>query len=167
VSYGPTAVSTGACAFDTTSCVYQWSSGFGDLTNVIAQSSRGVDSGRIDITLTADPGWAVLLTSFDMAVFPSGPFTSHVINSVQVTDGSGNVMYSQLNPTIVSAGHNSFTPGVSGPVLHILIDASNVLNDQAENIGLDNIQFTEQIPEPSTWILFGTAFAALGLLRRR
>jgi hypothetical protein len=129
-----------------------WPSGYGDLTNVCYPF--GASSPILSIKLTADPGYQVALQSFDLAGWPN---TDYTINSVQVRDGNGSVLYSAPNLLVqgdsVGSPHTalSFAPLVSS-TLQISVDATNITASfGAENIGLDNLRFSQvPVPEPAS-----------------
>ncbi|MEJ7619110.1 MAG: hypothetical protein WKF30_19535 [Pyrinomonadaceae bacterium] len=57
----------------------RWTTNYGDLTGVLFEDNDGF--GILEITFTADPGFLVTLSSFDMGAWPD---TDRIINSVQV-----------------------------------------------------------------------------------
>jgi hypothetical protein len=132
-----------------------WPSGYGDLTNVCYPF--GATNPILSIKLTADPGYRVALQSFDLAGWPS---TDYTINSVQVRDGNGSVLY--LAPNLLVQGDSvgpqhtalSFAPLVSS-TLQISVDATNITASfGAENIGLDNLRFSQvPVPEPASFVI--------------
>lgn len=158
-SYGPTGPGP-------TDYVYFWDQDFGDLTNVIAQFSGSANYGIILLTLTADPGFVVMLDAFDLAGWNRSDRT---INSVQVQDGLGNTLFSQNNVLVLGAGpaHTSFAGlNLSAATLVIRIDASNLPGGNGLNVGIDNIRFSQNIPEPATTILLGSALSLLYVIKR-
>src|SRR5262249_27516860 len=102
------------------------------------------------------------------------------INSVQVQDGSGNVLFSQAAVTVLGDPgdpqqhtHFDFGSGLSANTLHILIDASNLGDQQGLNIGIDNITFSpltdfggSAVPEPSMALLLGGGLCLVGVVRK-
>lgn len=147
--------------------------GYGDLTNVLYVG------GLFSLTLTADPGFNVLLYDFDMAGWPS---TDYVIDSVQVLDESSTLLFDQAGVAIagdfVGPRHTDFDfdPILVGQALTILFDSSS-LGGASYNIGIDNIRFGQcvigqcvsgaSVPEPSTLALLGIGLAGLGWMGRR
>ena len=130
----------------------------------------------LDITLTADPGFLVSLGSFDLAAWPQVDWT---INSVQVTDSSGNVLFGA--PDVLVLGdpggvdqhnHFDFGGGLLSGTIHILIDASNLGDQQGLNVGIDNITFSQvegrlsDAPEPSAALLLGGGLGLVAMLAR-
>lgn len=177
-SYGPATQLTGLCSFDAaTSCVYQYpatgSDRFGDLSAVIAQSSRGANSGKLLVTFAADPGYTVSIQGFDVAVWQVLNVPTEVVNSIEILDGANNILSAVNNVAVPgTASHFHFAPSsvIAAPVLRLALDASNLGFPGAENIGISNIQFSQaqaQIPEPSTWTIVGLGLAALAIRRFR
>ncbi len=117
-----------------------WSTSYGDLTNVLYQSLLG--SPTLEITLTANPGFLVRLSSFDLAASDGRFGSDPTIESLRVVDGSGTVLFDK-NAEIVSKtarNHYQFGTPLEGQTLTIRIDSSN-LGADAEGIGIDNITF--------------------------
>ena len=118
-----------------------WSLEYGNLTNVIYAEEPG--TSILDVTLTADPGFEVVLDSFDLAGWPN---TDYTINSVQVLSG-GTSVFSQSNVFISGTTRTSFNTSNLGSLaassLTIRFDATNLGSD-SDNIGLDNIQFSQR-----------------------
>jgi hypothetical protein len=162
-SYGP-AIST-------------WDNDFGDLFHVV-YAEGDTTASTFEMDLTADPGFKVILNSFDMAAWPHVDYT---INSVTVLNESNVALYSQSNVLIEgdSTGpqHTHFDfAGVSGQTLKIQWDATNVLvggASDSDDVGITNINFSQQaaavVPAPSSFVvssmLFGF-FGVVALLRR-
>lgn len=143
-SYGPFSLFTGGPEL--------WREGFGDLNGVLYQGSLekgvGYNYDVLDIVLTADNGYDVLLYGFDLAAFG---FSDLTINSITVYDG---VPFPFLTPTntlvppstnVVVSGSTRTSVDLSGSPLQaqtiwLRIDAAN-LGDGSQNIGIDNIRF--------------------------
>ena len=142
-----------------------WTTTYGDLQNVLYDEANG--AGLLSITLTADPGWFVVLHGFDMAGWRDSDYT---INSVRVV-ADGDAIIDESNVLIRSAStdgngnrHTSFDPGtpITGQQIVISFDAQN-LGGNSDNIGIDNIAFGQTpIPAPAGL----TAFAGLAMLAR-
>jgi hypothetical protein len=173
-SYGPATVTSNdtvtPCPFNATdSCVYTWGSDFGGLTNVIAQSADEQNAsayGKLEVMLTADAGFLVTLSSFDLGGWLR---TDRTVSSVRVVDGANNTLFSAAG--LVAPGTGALTVNFGSPLsaqqLRILIDASNQLGNNGQNVGLDNIVFGQtSVPEPSTLALAAGAFAVLVARRR-
>jgi hypothetical protein len=134
-----------------------WDTAYGDLTNVIYQNQA---TGNFALTLTADSGYNVVLNSFDLAGWPN---TDYTINSVSVNNGSSDV-FSQSSVAIEGdSGHSSFnfggTPLIASQLI-ISFDSSN-LNTAADNIGIDNVRFSQQASSAAVPFEFSPS---LGLL---
>jgi MYXO-CTERM domain-containing protein len=150
-----------------------WNDEYGDLTNVVFGNQT---SNNLNIQLTADAGFDVLLYHFDLAGWFN---TDYTINSVRVL-GGGATLFSQSNVLVegnfTGPRHTSFdfaTP-LSGPQLLIEIDRGNLPSGMRDNIGIDNVRFGQdppvasvESPEPSTGLLLALGLIALPLLVRR
>lgn len=134
-----------------------WQTDYGDLINIAFGSH---DSESLNIRLTADPGFKVLLYSFDLAGWSNADYD---INAVSVSDGS-TTLFSQsdvhVEGNFTGPRHTLFdfnTP-LSGSELLIQIDYSNLWGSIQDNIGIDNIRFGQNplaaVPEPATGLLF-------------
>ncbi len=164
--YGPTSIFTGDPSL--------WRYDYGDLTRVLYQGSTaqpiGTNYDYLDIRLTADPGYEVVLYGFDLGGWFQADYT---INEVAVFDGGASLdpmaprLYSDPMALVAGVGpaHTtySFATQLRGNSLSLLIDARN-LGDFSELIAIDNIRFGQElapaaIPEPMTATLF-----SLGLL---
>jgi len=147
VSYGPGAV-------------FEWDDDYGDLTNVIYSLDDDDDPGDGDVTLTADAGFEVLLHSFDMAGWPN---QDYVINSVKVFQNDDVVpIFSQSEVPIEGdfvgvSRHSTFTfdPPLEAQKLRISFDSSD-LGSQSDNIGFDNIRFSQKAAFPEFIMITGT-----------
>lgn len=140
-----------------------WASGYGDLTNVLF-----AEGGLMEITLTADPGHAVALLSFDLAGWPQ---TDRVIESVSVVDGDDSVLFFESNVLVEGdangPGHTSFDfdSSVMASELRIRFDASNLGSPGSGNISIDNVSFA-MAPEPSSVMLLCAGLVGLAARRR-
>ncbi len=113
-----------------------WQSGYGNLPNVVFSAPNG---SKFTMKLTADAGYNVSLSSFDMASFGS----SYTINSITVTDGSGHSLFSKtkaLIPNGTTHSHFSFSAPLTASSLIIGFDSSN---SGGFNVGMDNVQFSQ------------------------
>lgn len=137
-----------------------WSTGYSDLTNVIYYEPDG--SSPMRVTFTGSNGQNAVLNSFDLGNF-GGEVT---LPGLTVRDGSGNLLWSALNVTVpifTSPALNFNVGGVAAEVLVLEVDLTG-LGSSSDNIGLDNISFSQEpVPEPMTLV----ALAAGGLLLRR
>ena len=138
-----------------------YGAGYGDLTNVAY-----ADDGTFSLTLSTGVTQNVTLFSFDLAGFAS----SYQINSVSVF-ANGVQVFLQNNVTVNGSsngtGRTSFTfsQPFRGNTISLNFDASN-LGANALNVGIDNIQFGQAVPEPSSVVLALSA-AGLALVVRR
>lgn len=137
--------------------ILYWSSDFGDLIDVGMPNN---DDEFGEVTFTADPGFAVVLQSFDLGGWPS---LDKPGQQLRIYDGAYNLLQ-DLTPQFVegNAGHTTINLGLS----------SNVVRIQWGNdfdVGIDNINIdqTTVVAEPYTLALFGLGLAGLGFSRRR
>jgi hypothetical protein len=118
--------------------ILTWGMDFGDLQNVVTS----IEPSVFEMKLVADPGYKVTLNSFDMACWPHLNYT---INSVQVADNNGKMLFAQNNVLIygdpTGPQHKHFTfSGVTANALVIRFDATNV---DCDDVGIDNINFSQ------------------------
>lgn len=155
VSYGPAPLDV---AF--------WTTDYGDLNGLLYRESDG--AGILEITLTADPGFNVSLSSFDMAGWPNA---NYIIPSVQVLGPGASTLFQDNNAlikgTLPNPRHTSFVFGtpLTAQEVTIRFNSSSLNADETDNIGIDNIVFSQvevggavAAPEPGA-----LALAALGL----
>lgn len=123
-------------------------SSFGDLLNVASTANHS----PFEMTLTADSGFKAALSGFDLAGSPSHDWT---IKSVQVLDGSNNILFSKSNVVIQGDAsgarhtHFAFATPLSAAKLKIRFDASNLTTSGAA-VGIDNVQFSQTVIPPAT-----------------
>lgn len=145
-----------------------WSTGYNDLVNVVESESD--DSNGYAIRFKADLGFNVTLGSFDLGNF-SGAVT---LPGLSVVNESNVILWQSTGinvPANTVNSHLSFFPNVTGQILLLRVDTTG-LNGDADNIGLDNITFSQSVavvPTP-TASLAGSAMlglVTLAKLRRR
>lgn len=139
-----------------------WTTGYGDLENVLYDENDG--STGFGIVFTADPGYQVGIFEFDMASFLQDP----TIPGVSILDSNNNVLWSSGSPVISGTTRTAFsTGGVFSNSLTLAVDLTG-LGGSSDNIGIDNIQFGQRaIPEPSAMSLLLLGVAGSMLRRRR
>jgi hypothetical protein len=147
-----------------------WTTGYGDLTNIYFQDSDG--DTTFTTRFTADAGYLVNLLSFDMASFLTAGQT---IQGFTIRDvGANTVLFTQGSTFITGATHNAFNfTGVSANSLELVVNLTG-LGSRSDDIGLDNIRFSQSlvppggVPEPSVWaLMIGGFFGAGAMLRSR
>jgi hypothetical protein len=114
-------------------------SGAGDLLGTVF-GNRNADG--VNVALTADPGFDVLLHGFDIAPFAGGAL---VASAFEITDGAGNVLFSQPGITIVggsSSTHSSFDFATPLRAEEIRIRAIG-LESTGRAFAIDNIEFSQ------------------------
>lgn len=146
----------------------RWTTGYNDLVNVIENEADG-DTGY-SVTLTADSGFLVYLNSFDI-----GNWGAAVdLPGFTITNGSGSILFSATGITMDSSSvqaHQSFDFGttVSAQELILHIDTTG-LGGNSDNIGLDNIQFSQvsAVPLPAAaWLFLSGIIGLAGLAAKR
>lgn len=118
-----------------------WSTGYGDLTNVLFEDTDTI--GQMEITFTADPGYAVVLYSWDMAAYSSAFGSDPTINRVLVTNGVGCDRFRLEDASISRSTRTSFDFSdnpIQGRVIRLTFDSAN-LGGLSDDIGIDNIRF--------------------------
>lgn len=144
-----------------------WLTGYGDLTNILFENTD--NDGKLDVVLTADPGYAVELLGFDMAAFSSAFTADPSINAVRVT-GPGGVLFESLNAVISETTRTTFdftASPLQGSAITLSFDSAN-LGGLSDDIAFDNIRFGQVVvPEPATLVVAGLGGLALLGRRRR
>ncbi len=144
-----------------------WTSGYGDLVNVLLNDRDGDTS--LNITLTADPGFEVGLFGFDLAAFQD---TGQTIPGLQVRNATNDaVLFSQGQTFVTGDTRNDFdfSGGLFATAIVIDIDLTG-LGTLSDNIAIDNVHFAQQaspIPIPAAFFLLGACLPALVLMRRK
>jgi hypothetical protein len=133
-----------------------WPTGYGDLTNVLG---HGAFSILGEVILRPDPGFQVVLNSFDVAAWLVGR-----AGQVRVLDETGATLFDSGSITLPGQG-SGFTTFLSGSPI-VSASALRIQLFAFGDLGLDNVNF-DQVPEPSTALLLGTGLAGLAVAGRR
>lgn len=142
----------------------RWVNGYNDLTNVIEFEPDGALGWQI--VFTASNNQLVSLHGFDVGNWGG---VDDTVTGLSVVDGSNNVLWSVsdffLNNTAGPHMSVDFGTALTASELRIIVDTSD-MGAASDNVGLDNISFTQQpVPEPVTMALLG--LGALAALKRR
>ena len=153
---------------------------YGDLSQVFSGTGASTDNDYIKVILTADPGYLVLLSSFDIA----NKVGDRPLHSLQII-ADGSTVFSQSNVPIeggTTAGvdFSHFAGSWQGNQITLLLEATfdsvlyNTNPDEAQarhisRFGLDNVSFSEvAVPDGgSSAVLLSMACAGVFALRRR
>lgn len=141
----------------------RWGTGYADLTNVYENETDG--DTTLTLTLTADPGYQVVLYEFDMGAWSA----SLTFNGFTVTDLDHNIVLASEGSTFLSnSTHSHFDfgggSGVSASNMQIVFDLSG-LGGNSDNVGVDNIRIGQVVPEPASLAL--VTVGGLHVIRRR
>ncbi|MBN2512483.1 MAG: hypothetical protein JXB18_06055 [Sedimentisphaerales bacterium] len=123
-----------------------WTTGYNDLYNVIENESDG-DTGY-QVIFQADPNVIVQLKSFDVGNW-GGQLN---VPEIRVTNSDGTILFQTTNVTLPASSvkqhvHFDMPPDVRGTKLILRVDTTN-LGGASDNIGLDNICFSQDPPVP-------------------
>jgi len=147
-----------------------WTTGYNELENVLYNEQDGALG--FSVIFTADPGFEVTLESLNVGNF--GPaLNSSIGQSLQIFGENMEQLFTQeleLERGVASSGNSLLiSAGVSGRVLELFVNTAP-LGRLSDNIGLDNIVFSQQqvspVPLPAAVWLFLTAFGALVGVKR-
>lgn len=142
-----------------------WGPGFNDLNGVLNNEDDG--EAGYSITLTADTGFVVSLLGFDMRNYSS----EVTLPGLTIVNGNGDIVFSQVNFSVPSssAPHLDYDfNNISAQEISISIDTTG-LGGNSDNIGLDNIQFSQAavVPVPTAmWLLGSSLVGLLGVPRK-
>jgi hypothetical protein len=133
----------------------QTSPSAGDLNQVFAGSLATSGNDYIKVILTADPGYLVQLSAFDIA----NKVADNPLHSLQIiADGSTILSQSSVliqGGTTVGVDFTHFAGSWQGNQITLLLEATynGNVNQHISSFGLDNISFSEvAVPEPTTMI---------------
>ena len=117
-----------------------WVAGFNQLVDVVYCADN---SGRdLFLTFTSEPGYEVSLASFDIGNWGNAV----TVPEVGVMDEWGTVLWSDTNvPLAANSGmHTSYalSPAPIGDILILYVDLEG-LGNNTDNVGLDNIEFSQ------------------------
>lgn len=124
-----------------------WTTGYNDLLNVIENETDG-DTGY-QVIFQADPNTIVHLESFDVGNW-GGPVN---VPEIRVTDGEGTILFQVIGVTLPAYSvpqhvHLEMPGEVRGNRLVLRVNTTN-LGGASDNIGLDNIRFSQDPLAPS------------------
>ncbi len=149
-----------------------WSTGYGDLSNVLFENNDAF--GILRLTFTADTGFVVRLHSWDIIAYTTSFASDPTIDYVRVLDSDGTELYREDSKSISRTTHTTFdfsaTP-FTDDVL-VLEYSSNNLTGQTDSIASDNFRFSQAAAVPEASILFiWTGLTAIGgataIIRRK
>jgi hypothetical protein len=117
-----------------------WTTGYSDLANVVYYEWDGAPG--FSIAFRADPGFVVSLAGLDMGNFGA----ARILPALRVLNAGGQPLFEEMNIAVPAGNqsHLSFTfpSNVLSTALTIDVDTTGLGGD-TDNIGLDNIQFSQ------------------------
>jgi PEP-CTERM motif len=143
-----------------------WTTGYGDLNNVI----WGAENGTLEIAFQLlAPGKLLTLNSVSFAAWGGSNVTTMLSLFAPATIGFGPALVSTGSVTAFAEGHSVWSPNYSstdGFLFHFGPDGYNG--------GIDNLTFTISdinvsgpVPEPATWLSMIVGFGLVGAAARR
>jgi PEP-CTERM motif len=151
----------------TAGAAYFWSTGYGDLSDVI----WGAQGGTLEIAFTLlAPNKQIVFNSVDYATY--GGLAVQTQLALFSSANAGN-LYLPLIPssalTAQGAGHATWAPNLSsanGFILHFGSDAFNAAIDNL-TFTISNVNVSSPVPEPATWLSMILGFGLVGAAARR
>lgn len=144
-----------------------WTTGYNDLVNVVENEVDGQNGYQLDFT--AEAGFNAVLNSLNLGNFGN----AITIPGMSVTDGNGSVLFSSTNFALPASSAPSSLffdfGGLTAQTLILHVDTTG-LGGNSDNVGLDNIQFSQisVVPVPAAAWLFGSGLLGLiGVARRK
>jgi len=104
--------------------------------------------GLSELRLTADPGYLVQLESFDGLVRWSRFGSAPTLSSITLRDGEGTLLLEDNSPTIPLDSHLNYDLGPEPPLaeeLVLLVDGSNLVSSLRDEVGFDNVRFSQRM----------------------
>ncbi|MEM0897472.1 MAG: hypothetical protein AAGJ79_11365, partial [Verrucomicrobiota bacterium] len=102
-------------------------------------------NGVLQIVLSADPGFVVVVHRFDLAAEDNRHSSDPVANHVRLTDGSGTTLFEELAPSISYLERTRYN-FVGAPIKanSITIEVNVQSFSSSKNVGLDNLLFSQE-----------------------
>jgi hypothetical protein len=140
-----------------------WSSGYGDLLNVIwgSGSQSTLTDNVVSVTFTADPGWFIDFRGFSVARWSTGNYPGSFVTLTNADNVTVDLMAAQQ---LVSGTSTTFAYGDD-----TYLSTSFVLRfGNGWWTGIDNVAIQQQpVPEPMTMTLLAAGLVAVARRRRK
>ena len=135
-----------------------YAGGYASLSSALGHTSFNVKGY---VQFTPDPGWDVVLTSFEVAGWLSSNYPD---SRIRVVDTEGATLFDSGSFTFPASTVQSFLPAPIRSSLPL-----RLVIDDFGDLGIDNVLFSQvaTIPEPGTWALWLAGVGVLGTLARR
>lgn len=143
-----------------------WTGGYNDLDNVLYVEPDGT-ADPMAIRFTADAGYNVVLNEFTIGNY-GGAVT---LPNIRVSNGNTS-LFSIDNFALASTSGSAsvFSPNVQGQELTLIVDLFG-LGGSSDNIGLDNISFSQivvaAVPLPAGSLLLLSGLSGFAAFNRR